>query len=238
LARSKLALWIILALCVSLQTNLASAQYAVGVNSGNWIKYSITTPTQQVNKTGVLEIDIQTVQGSTITGTYEVSVQGQDMIPASQFEMDVATPGGGFLTGVIIPANLAVGDTIPGEGATVQNVTEWNGRKAIVADARVPYLGFSSKAYWDQQTGVFLEATSSSQNNATGNGTFEIVLTDTSLWNTGSLILNSEWLIIITAAAVIVALATATVILRRRRAQPVQSLPHTSQPTTKQPAPP
>jgi len=238
LARIRLSLTIILVLCVALQTNLARAQYTVGVNSGDWIKYSITTSTQQVNETGIFEIDIQTVQGSTITGTYEVRVQGQYMIPASQFEIDVATPGGSFLAGVIIPANLAVGDTIPGEGATVQNVTEWNGRKAIVADARVPYLSISSKAYWDQQTGVFLEATSSSQNSATGNGAFEIVLTDTSLWSTGSLILNSEWLIIITAAAVIVALATATVILRKRKAQPVQSSPQTSQPTIEQPAPP
>jgi hypothetical protein len=238
LAKSKLALWIILALCVSLQTNLARAQYAVGVNSGNWIKYNITTSTQQVNETGVLEIDIQTVQGSTITGTYEFSIQGQDMIPASQFEMDIATRSGSFLTGVIIPANLALGDTIPSESVIVQNVTEWNGRKAIVADARVPYVGFSSKVYWDQQTGVFLEATGSFQNNATGNGAFEIVLTDTNLWSTGLFGLNSEWLIIITAAVVIVTLATVIIILRRRRARPVQSLPQTSPPTTQRPAPP
>jgi hypothetical protein len=234
LTKNNLHLMIILVLCVFLQANLVHAEYVVAVSRGDWVKYDITTSTPQSNETAILEIDIDTVQGTTIAGTYQVSVQGQRMIP-SGFEINVTAQSSNFLAAAIIPANLALGDTIPSEGVVIQNVTEWNGRNAVVADAPAPYLRFTSEVYWDQATGVFLEATGSLQSNGTSNGSFEIVLTGTSLWSTEGFNLDPESLATIAVAVAIVALVVVVLISRRRKAQSVQSLPqtpHTGQPKT------
>jgi len=52
-----------------------------------------------------------------------------------QFSLDISTGSGSYASRFIIPANLTAGQLIPGEAAYVQSIVDWNGRKAILANA-------------------------------------------------------------------------------------------------------
>ena len=168
---------ILMILSVFLAANTCSAEYVVALKSGDWIRYDVNVTYLEQTFQGSIELTVQNVQGTLITGTYEMTSAGQDIVPPEQFALDVSTGVGQSARGFIIPANLTVGDFIPGESASVLNVTDWQGRKAIVANASSPYLGFASQVYWDQATGVLLETRGSFSGQD-----FSIVLAETSLW--------------------------------------------------------
>lgn len=184
------------------------AEYTCGVKSGDWIKYNINISYVGQSVTGSMKMTIQNVQGTYISGTIETSVQG---IPGTQTEnvsIDIAT-GTGTYAGFIIPANLTVGNSIPGESANVQSIVTKNGRNAIVANGSVPSVGFSGQVYWDQATGVFLESSGS----AVGTS-YSITLAETSLWSGGFLF---DWWVWMILMVVVVGVAAVTVLMLRRR---------------------
>lgn len=192
-----------------LTASISNAEYIVAVKNGDWMRYDVNVTYLGQTFQGSIKLTIQNVQGTLINGTFELTSGGQSIVPTEQFALDVSTGIGQSANGFILPANLTVGDFIPGESANVLAVADWQGRKAIVANASTPYLGFMSQVYWDQATGVLLETSGSMSGSD-----FSIVLAETSLWTSG---LSSVWLIIIAVIAVVAALTVLTLLLRRRK---------------------
>jgi hypothetical protein len=199
------------------------AGYECGIHSGDWIKYNITVSYGGQSLTGSIKITIQNVQGTKINGTIEMSVQGYSVTQPEPISFDIAT-GTGAYVGFILPANLTIGDYIPGENAYVESVVTKNGRNAIQANASSPFGGFSGQVYWDQATGVLLETSGQ----AVGTS-YSIGVAETSLWGGGFLF--DWWLWVIIIVVVGVAPATAVVMLRRRK-------PAAKQPPVEIPPPP
>ena len=106
------------------------------------MRYDITVTYLGQSVRGSVKLTVESVQGLLVSGTYEVNVQDYSVMPATSFTLDVSSGIGGYASGYIIPANLTVGQTIPGEAATVQTIADWHGRKAIVTNATVPFMGF------------------------------------------------------------------------------------------------
>lgn len=212
----------------ALFSNVAFATYSAGVKNGDWIRYDISISYAGQTATGSIKISIQQVQGVQITGTYEVSVQGYNVMQPTQFSLDISTGSGSYASGFIIPANLTTGDVIPGEAASVQSIADWNGRRAVLTNGTSPFIGFYGQIYWDQETGVLLEAKGSSA------GTnYSMTEADTSLWSGGLLGGALTWIIVI-IVVVVVAITVAALVLRRRKTLPAT----TSPPQTAQPPPP
>jgi LPXTG-motif cell wall-anchored protein len=216
------ALRLILVLAVFgivLAANICNTQYVVPLKSGDWIRYDIDVTYLGQTFQGSIELTIQYVQGTLITGTYELTTGGQSIVPPEQFTLDISTGVGQSARGFIVPANLTVGDFIPGESANVLALTDWRGRKAIVANASSPYLGFASQVYWDQTTGVLLETRGS-----VSGQDFSIVLAETSLWTGG---LSLMWLIVI---GVVVVVAVLALLLRRRKSPRIPPMVQQTEP--------
>jgi hypothetical protein len=194
--------------------NLAKAEYPIGVNGGDWIIYDaeVTYLGQTIEES--VNLTIQTVEGVLITGTFEVTTQGQYVVPTEQFTLDVSTEIGQSARGFIIPANLTVGSSVPGEFATVQNLTDWNGRTAVVANAPAPFLQYPSQVYWDQATGVLLQANGSSPSSD-----YRITLVDTSLWNNGFFGLDLTTLATLVVGVIAALLVVYSFVVRRIKAK-------------------
>ena len=212
---------------------IAYATNSAGVKNGDWIKYDISISYENQTTTGSIKISIQQVQGVQITGTYEVSVEGYSIVQPVQFSLDISTGSGSYASGFIIPANLTTGQLIPGEAAYVQDIVDWNGRRAILANATSPFGDFNGQMYWDQQTGLLLESKGSAEG-----ATYSIKAADTNLWSGG--LLGGGWLIwvIIIVAVVAVAIVLVALILRRRRTlSPLPPAPQMAQPPPPPPPP-
>ena len=203
---------IILLTCFLLIGNVSAVLgYTCGVRSGDYMRYnvSILGPVRSDSIKGSIKLTIQSVGCPHVSGTYEASVQGYSVTPQPEpFSLDISA-GIGEYGGHIIPANLTFGNTIPGEGTTVQSIVDWGERKAIQANATSPFSGLEGQICWDQLTGVLLEAKSSTG----GTYTYSIVLAKTNMWS-GAF---SGWWILIVIAAVVAVILTVTVLMLRRK---------------------
>lgn len=218
---------------IIMTTSVSNAAYLVAVKAGDSIRYEINVSYQGQSATGSIKLTIQSVQGTMITGTYEVTVQGQSVGQPEQFTLDISTGSGGSASGFIIPANLTVGNFIPGEAASVETIGDWRGRKAIVANASSPYMGFMSRIYWDQATGILLESTGSLTETQ-----YSITLAETTLWSGGLFGLDMTWLIVIVVVVVVVIAAVAVFMLRKKKAQAVPTMAQGAPPPPPPPPPP
>lgn len=228
---------VVVLLCLSFAVSVSRAEYVVGVKSGDWIRYDITISYLGQSVKGSIKITVQSVQGVYVNLTYEVSVQGQTLTPPEQFILDVSTGSGGSASGFIIPANLTVGQPIPGEAANVQTIADWRGRHAIVANATSPFMPFEARVYWDQATGVLLETTGSISGTDYSTD-YSISVVETSLWGGG--LFGLDWMIWVIIIAVVVAVVVVIVglMMRRRRVQTVPPLSQEGQPPPPPPPPP
>jgi len=212
-------------------TSVSNAAYLVAVKAGDSIRYDINVTYQGQSATGTIKLTVQSVQGTLITGTYEVTVQGQTAGQPEQSTLDVSTGSGGSASGFIIPANLTVGNFIPGEAASVETIGDWRGRKAIVANASSPYMGFMSRIYWDQATGILLESTGSLTETQ-----FSITLAETTLWSDGLFGLDKIFIIVVVAVVIIAVVAG--FMLRKKRAQAFPTMAQGVPPPPPPPPPP
>lgn len=205
---------IILLTCFLLIGNVSAVLgYTCGVRSGDYMRHnvSILGPIYSDSIKGSIKLTIQSVGCPHVSGTYEASVQGYSVTPQPEpFSLDISTGIGGY-GGYIIPANLTFGSTIPGQGTTVQSIVDWDGRKAIQANATSPLSGLEGQIYWDQLTVVLLEAKSPTVDAI--HFTYSIVLAETNMWS-GAF---SGWWILIVIAAVVVVILTVTVLMLRRK---------------------
>jgi hypothetical protein len=216
---------------IIMATSVSNAAYLVAVKAGDSIRYDINVTYQGQSATGTIKLTVQSVQGNLITGTYEVTVQGQTAGQPEQFTLDVSTGSGGSASGFIIPANLTVGNFIPGEAASVETIGDWRGRKAIVANASSPYMGFMSRIYWDQATGILLESTGSLTETQ-----FSITLAETTLWSDGLFGLDKIFIIVVVSVVIIAVVAG--FMLRKKRAQAFPTMAQGVPPPPPPPPPP
>ncbi len=208
---------VFLLFCLALSSNaFAATDYVVGVKEGDWIKHTVSVTYGTVNVQTWTRITIKTVNGTRITGIYETGVAGQQTVNQT-FSYDIST-GSGLIGGFIVPANLTVGQPIPGESTTVKEIVDWHGRKAVTANATSPYLGLTAKIYWDQATGVLLEASGEEFGSS-----FTISASETNMWGGGLGWLT--WVVIIVVIVVVVAVVGVFVLRRKKPAAPLQVQP-------------
>ena len=219
--------WVLFVIFLGLVlANFAKADYLVGVSRGDWMIYDAEVTYLGQTFEESVNLTVQTVEGVLITGTFEVTSQGLEVVPTEQFTLDISTEIGQSARGFIIPANLIVGGSVPGESATVLNLTDWNGRTAVVANASAPFLGYPSQVYWDQATGILLQANGSSQSSD-----YRITLVDTSLWNNGFFGLNSTTLAVLVVGGLATILVIYSLLVRRRKAKHSEQSTKNVQPT-------
>lgn len=184
---------------------------------------------------GTIKMTVQEVTSTTISGTLEVTGTTSGSIPnppispgTTSFSIDRQywTSYDMFLP-LLIPSNLNKEQSIPGTYTTVQDIVDWQGRKAVKAS----YMGL--EAYWDQATGALLEIKGSYSSPGVGSATLSIKATDTNMFSLGLGWLL--WVIIIVVVVVVVA-AVAVILLRRRK--PPTAPPPPVQPTPPPPPPP
>lgn len=229
----------------------AMAQYACGLQSGKYAKYdwSITYSAmgQSYSMSGTLDVNIQSVSGSSYSGTFEEAVTGGSVptgiltIPESNqtFSGDVGSGSGitGFIDPLAIPANMTAGSSIPGVGS-VQQIGSWGGRSAVVLYSSGLSLG-QGNWYYDETTGIFLSATTTFGYGGVYSLNYKLEMVGTDLWSGGfgggGLLGLDPWIwavIIVIIVAAVAAVAAVAVRMRRKK------LPTAPTPTPLQPPPP
>jgi len=211
--------------------NISVMANSTGVKSGDWIKYNVSVSGGGQTVQGWTKITVISVSGTQVSGTLETGITGQQPTNTT-FSLDILT-GSGSGSGFIIPANLTVGQAIPGEAATVTSIENWYSRKAVYTTATSPVVGMTGRIYWDQVTGVLLEATGS-----LGDVSFSIVAAETNMWSGGFGFAGFDWWLWVIIIVVVVVAITAIVLILRRRKPPVAPLPPPAQPSLPLPPPP
>lgn len=232
----------------------AMAQYTCGLQSGKYANYdwsmTYSAMGQSFSMSGTLDVDIQSVSGSSYSGTFEETVTGgslpTDILNITEsnqtFSGDVGLGSGitGFIDPLAIPANMTAGNSIPGVGS-VQQIGSWGGRSAVVVNSSGLGLGEGSW-YYDQTTGIFLSATTTVSSESLYSLNYKLEMVGTDLWS-GGLGGGSPrgldpwiWAVIIVIIVATVAAIAAVTVMRRKK-QPTAPTPASLQPPPP-PAPP
>jgi parallel beta-helix repeat protein len=180
-----LSLLAISALALAYKVQPAKASGTVGVEAGDWIKYTYTisgwpsgTPYPEW-----LKVEFLSVEGT--NATIRVTMRMSDGTEQSDtMTVDVAAGGGTFqgLSGFVIPANCTTGDSIYMTGYGNVTIAGETTRTYAGATRTVVYASFSQYGtqltyYWDKQTGVMVEASVTS-----GDMTGTAKATETNMW--------------------------------------------------------
>jgi len=144
----------------------------VGVEAGDWAKYSITATWQSTDPNAIkppqfeelekiewVKVEVQSVSDTNITllQTYHFENGTDQTLPL--VSVDMATQ---FVT-IVIPSNLTEGDVIPGTAASINGTIV---RSYAGVNRNVNYISFSISSfgmnitqimYWDKATGILCE---------------------------------------------------------------------------------
>jgi hypothetical protein len=209
-----------------LAASVCRADYAVGVQAGDWIRYDIQNNQQIAPAAGYwIKITVVNVTGTVVSLHSESSITGS--IPQDWSE-DVASDclGSAYDLPYVIPKNLSAGDTIP-EGIislTVTDMPQYEGRDAVHFVS-----GFGYEMYWDRGKGVLLEYTLIA---AGGTMSLTMKVADTNMWGGAGL----EWWDYAVIVVVVVVVTAGGVLMLWKR-KPKAQKPST-QPSDLPPPPP
>ena len=156
----------------------------VGIKAGDWMKvtYNITGLPAEQRYAEWLKLEFLTVEGTnaTVRATLGISDGTEQTATGS---LDVVSSGGvPELPGIIVSANLTMGDSVPMAGYGNVTIEGEATRTYVGADRRVVYTSFSVNEtdvtyFWDKLTGVMVEKSLTSSNiTATGRAT------ETNMW--------------------------------------------------------
>jgi parallel beta-helix repeat protein len=204
----------------------APTEVKVGVKVGDWIKidYTITgwlagTPYPLWLKVGFLSVE-ETTATVQVTMRMSNGTEQSETVP-----VDVVSGGQAFgLSGFVIPANSTIGDSINFGGfgftstSTIEGETTrtYAGASRTVVYASISQLGIQLTYYWDKQTGVMVEAsTTSGTMSATGKAT------ETNIWQAAPGIPIDP--IILTVLIAIVIVIVMAIFLERRKKKPTEA---------------
>jgi hypothetical protein len=252
----------ILVAAVFAPTLVHAKDYTVGVKAGDWVKYGQVRFTWAVNgteppyltelkKLDWLRIDVLSVAGTTaslnLTGHFNNGTQ-----TFQSFDADVQSSN---LAGMsyLVASNLTAGDPLSSQAPentinqTVTRLYAGANRNVNVIDvksnltiARVNYPG-EYKVYWDQNTGVMVEAYSNQTDPTNSSAYVETSLkaTETNLWSANAFdFIQNNLICIIAGIAVIIVIVAATIVLRSKKPPSSQEIPPTSAPPSPPPANP
>ena len=196
-----------------------TTEVQVGVKAGDWIKvdYTITGAPSGTPLPQWLKVEFLSVEGTNATARVTMHMSDGTEQNAT-LPVDVVAGGQAFgLSGFVIPANLTVGNVVYMSGygnVTIAGETtgSYAGAGRTVVYASFSQYGTQLTYYWDKQTGVIVEASTTS-GTMTGTGK----ATETNMWQSARGFPIDQTLIYIAIAVVIVA-AAVFLVLRRRRA--------------------
>lgn len=197
-------------------TSVAFADFPVGVKSGDWIKYQVTitgNPPPDENITWA-KMEVIAVQGENITINVQTGYANGTLYPENGIILNLAT--GAIGDGFFIPANLTVGDQYSTEFEGTINITSVGQLEAGGAERTVTAgASYQSNYYWDKQTGIMVDATSTLPGYTISTKTSE-----TNIWQPQILGLSQTvFYALITVAIVAVVALLAAILLWRKNAQ-------------------
>ncbi|MCL5876276.1 MAG: hypothetical protein M1540_00490 [Candidatus Bathyarchaeota archaeon] len=190
----------------SLTTTLSYAQLSVGVKSGDWIEYSVSStgsPMQGHDVTWA-RMEILDVEGSNIS-VIITSRYSDSSTATTNYILDLQR--GHLIDDFIIPANLNVEDTFKDENLGNVMITQVEQRTYAGAQRTVASASVGNNTYvWDQATGVSVEGDSKGPD-----WTIHTVVSDTNMWQPSA---KMDWtsiglIIVIVLIIVLVVVAVA-----------------------------
>jgi len=192
----------------------------VGVKAGDWIKVEYTIsgwPSGQPYPEW-LKIEFLTVEGINIT--VRVTMHMSDGTKQNATVPVIVGAGGGEafgLSGFVIPANLTIGDSVYISGYGNVTLAGETTRTYAGASRTVVYASFSQYGtqltyYWDKQTGVMVEASTTS-----GSVTATAKATETNMWQPAPSGFPIEPIYIIAIAIIIIIIVAAVLLIRKRK---------------------
>ncbi|MCW3984121.1 MAG: hypothetical protein NWE96_09020 [Candidatus Bathyarchaeota archaeon] len=165
-----------LLLCLSLAATANSA-ISVGVKSGDWIEYAVSStgsPMQGHDVTWA-RMEILNVDGTNISVTI-TSRFSDTSTDTTQYILNLQT--GHLIDDFIIPANLNVGDTFLDENLGNVTITQKEQREYAGAQRTVVSASVGNNTYvWDQATGVSVEGDSKGSD-----WTIHTIVSATNMW--------------------------------------------------------
>ena len=198
----------------------SSSEAQVGIKAGDWIKVDYTVsgwPSGQPYPEW-LKVEFLTVEGT--NATVRVTMHMSDRTDQNDTVPVIVGAGGGEafgLSGFVIPANLTAGGSVYISGYRNITIEGETTRTYAGASRTVVYASFSQYGtqltyYWDKQTGVMVEASSSySGITATAKAT------ETNMWEAAPpTSIWMQWWLWAIVAIIIIALASAIHILKKR----------------------
>lgn len=214
----------------------AKANAIAGVQSGDWIKYDATGPsdTPGLVESYWMNFTVIYVSGTLVTIILD---SNSTSIGNSYQEVEIATDcwiGGAFP--LIVPANLSSGDDVPGGNptATINDTTEHFGRDA--AHVGITSSSEVSDIYWDRQKGVLLELSGRDPNDASSQTTIKMV--DTNMWTSSPALFGADPLLWATIGIVVVAVLAVSAIAVTRHRKKLSTTTTGPPPQYPQPPPP
>ena len=231
--------------------------WAIGVHSGDWIKYAYTyeiepsTPHTEWVKLEFLSVEVTTV---TVRGTLNVSGGTEQTetfsVILSYFDPWMGTPSFDTLTSFVIQCNSTYGDVarirdvgkpcalVNWANSTLGGTIEGEvGRDYAGASRNAVYATYSSFVeygpltfYWDKETGVLLEASCSRSDGWTATAV------ETNMWQIqpSAHPANSTVLYVLGIAAIVIIVAVALLVMRRKK-EPDLTFARTEEPPTASP---
>ena len=221
-----LTVFVVTALFAVAPAAVSSANISIGVKKGYWIEYKVTvigSPPPRYNVTWA-SINVTSIQGQNI-GLYILTRFTNGSLLIENITVNLETrPGDSF----VIPSNLNPGDMFYNQflGGNVTITSEE--QQSVLGDERTLVSGSTniSTYYWDRQTGILVQATSSVPVGFnTGFGisqgfTVYTRTTGTNIWQPQILGLDSSAFYEFIVVAVMVALAVIVAILVWRKRTP------------------
>jgi parallel beta-helix repeat protein len=198
----------------------------MGVKAGDWIKvdYTVTgapsgTPLPKWLKVEFLSV-AETTANVRVTMSMSNGTEQNTTVP-----VDVIAGGQAFgLSGFVIPANLTTGDSIYMSGYGNLAIAGETTRTYAGASRRVVYASFSQYGtqltyYWDKQTGVMVEASTTS---GTMTGTGKV--TETNMWQAQPFELPIDPVVLcVLIVAAIAIVGSAAFLMMRRKKKPIEA---------------
>jgi len=190
----------------------------VGVKASDWIKvnYAITGWPAGTPYPLWLKMEFLSVQGTSVT--VRVTMRMSDGTEQNAtVPVDVVAGGDALgLSGLVIPANLTTGDVVYMSGygdVTIEGETTktYAGASRTVVYASVSQYGTQLTYYWDKQTGVMVEASTTS-----GGMTATAKATETNIWE-ATPGFPFDPIILSVLIAIVIVIATAILLMRRKK---------------------
>jgi len=198
----------------------APQEAQVGVKAGDWIKcdYTVTGWPSGTPRPEWLKVEILSVEGT--TATVRVTMHMDDGTEESDtMTVNVVSGEGtlGTISGFVIPANRATGDSIyiSGYGSIAidgEITRTYAGASRTVVYASFSQYGTELTYYWDKQTGIMVEASTIS-----GGIAATAKATETNMWEASPSPFWMQWWFYAIVAVGIVALVGAVYFLKKRK---------------------